>query len=232
MSIDGLSLSEATPAQAGAAEATQADIKTLVAEAAADGRCDTGRCNSDVSGTARSSGARRRETRVEDSQRPTAAGGSGAAASGTGGGRSSTNVLRWPQAVQRAAPSRRERLHGPGCLFVTIGLSWLSIPFASTFGLLAGLLAFIPNIGSIASSLPAIVLALSVDVKTALFVIAVYWRAHFIDDFLGLADRRAAHRSSCAGTDDRDATAACWPGGNRGHYAGCTAGCHLHNARA
>jgi predicted PurR-regulated permease PerM len=77
-------------------------------------------------------------------------------------------------------------------LFVTIGLSIMHIPFAGTLGVIAGILSFIPNIGSIASSIPAIVLAMVIDLKSALLVALIFWLAHFIDDFLVLpiAERR------------------------------------------
>jgi predicted PurR-regulated permease PerM len=80
-------------------------------------------------------------------------------------------------------------------VFVSIGLVLLHIPFAGTLGILAGLLAFIPNIGSIASAIPPLVLALAIDVRTAIFVALLFWLAHFIDDFLVLpvAERRIVH---------------------------------------
>ena len=72
---------------------------------------------------------------------------------------------------------------------VAIGLSLMHIPFAATLGVFVGILSFIPNIGS---SIPAMLLALTIDPKSALLVALIYWLAHFVDDFLVLpvAERR------------------------------------------
>lgn len=75
---------------------------------------------------------------------------------------------------------------------VTIGLSVLRIPLADSLGLLAGLLAFVPNVGAVVAAVPAILLALARSPQTALFVIAMYWIVHSIDDFvvIPIAERR------------------------------------------
>jgi predicted PurR-regulated permease PerM len=78
---------------------------------------------------------------------------------------------------------------------VTVGLTLLHIPLAGPLGTLAGLLAFIPNIGALAAALPAILLAFAVDPRQALIVAVMYWLAHAVDDFLviPLAERTVVH---------------------------------------
>jgi predicted PurR-regulated permease PerM len=67
---------------------------------------------------------------------------------------------------------------------VTIGLSLLKIPLAGTLGVLAGLLAFVPNAGAIVAAVPAILIAVTVDLRLAALVAVVYWIAHTVDDLI------------------------------------------------
>lgn len=76
-----------------------------------------------------------------------------------------------------------------------IGLTVLQIPYAIALGVLAGLLAFVPNIGPFIAGVPAVLLALAISPQRALFVILMYWLAHALDDFLiiPIAERRIVH---------------------------------------
>lgn len=56
----------------------------------------------------------------------------------------------------------------------TIGLWLLGIPLAVVLGVIAALLTFIPNLGPILASLPALLLALAADPARALWVAALY----------------------------------------------------------
>ena len=56
----------------------------------------------------------------------------------------------------------------------TVGLWWLNVPLALTFGLLAALLTFIPNFGPILSVVPPALLALVEDPGKALSVVILY----------------------------------------------------------
>jgi len=56
---------------------------------------------------------------------------------------------------------------------VSIGLTLLRIPFATTLGAIAGLLAFIPNIGALAAALPALLFALALGPERAALVAAI-----------------------------------------------------------
>ena len=56
----------------------------------------------------------------------------------------------------------------------TIGLWLLDVPLAVVLGVIAALLTFIPNLGPILASLPALLLALAADPARALWVAALY----------------------------------------------------------
>lgn len=69
-------------------------------------------------------------------------------------------------------------------LLVTLGLSALHVPLAAGLGMLAGVLAFVPNIGAIVAATPAVLLAFLANPKSALAVIVMYVFVHLIDDFV------------------------------------------------
>jgi predicted PurR-regulated permease PerM len=77
-------------------------------------------------------------------------------------------------------------------LLVTAGLSLLRIPLAVVLGIIAGFLAFIPNIGAIVAALPALILAFAIAPERALAVLVMYWVCHFLDDFfiVPIAERK------------------------------------------
>jgi predicted PurR-regulated permease PerM len=65
-----------------------------------------------------------------------------------------------------------------------IGLYFLNIPLSLTLGLLAGLLAFIPNFGPILSAVPAILLGFVISPSTALYVLILYIVVQLIESNL------------------------------------------------
>lgn len=65
-----------------------------------------------------------------------------------------------------------------------LGLWLLGIPLALTLGILAGLLTFIPYIGAIISSLPAILIALLISVSHAVYVIFLYIGIHTVEGYI------------------------------------------------
>jgi len=69
-------------------------------------------------------------------------------------------------------------------LLVTIGLTALHIPLAIALGVLAGVLAFIPNIGAIVAAAPALILAFVISPKLALTVFFMYIIVHVLDDLV------------------------------------------------
>jgi len=76
-----------------------------------------------------------------------------------------------------------------------LGLWMLGVPMAGTLGVLAALLAFIPNIGPVVSAIPPVLLAFSNGPRQALFVILLFWAVHTIEGFLitPIAERTAVH---------------------------------------
>ena len=69
-------------------------------------------------------------------------------------------------------------------ILVTTGLAILHVPLAGALGIIAALLAFIPNIGAFLAAAPAVVLAFVAGPKIALAVVAMYVIVHILDDFI------------------------------------------------
>lgn len=76
-----------------------------------------------------------------------------------------------------------------------IGLTALHIPYAVALAVLAGVLAFVPNVGAFVAGVPSVLLALAISPQRAVLVIVMYWLAHALDDFLliPIAERRIVH---------------------------------------
>lgn len=68
-------------------------------------------------------------------------------------------------------------------VLTTVGLWWLGVPLALTFGLLAALLTFIPNIGPFISVLPPLVLALADEPIQAAYVAALYLAIQTVESY-------------------------------------------------
>jgi predicted PurR-regulated permease PerM len=119
-------------------------------------------------------------------------------------------------AVSLVAPAKRERAHHilqetarslwyweMGRLFsktsigvVTgIGLWVLGVPVPGALGLLAGILTFVPYVGTVVSAIPAVLLALTIDPRLALYTILLYVGAHTLEGYIlvPLVQKRAAH---------------------------------------
>ncbi len=67
---------------------------------------------------------------------------------------------------------------------VTIALWILGIPLAVPFGILAGLLAFIPNLGPILSAVPALLVAYSIRPDLAIYTALAYMAVQFVENYL------------------------------------------------
>jgi predicted PurR-regulated permease PerM len=67
---------------------------------------------------------------------------------------------------------------------VYIGLTILKVPAALLLAALAGICDFVPVLGFIVSAVPAVLLALTVSVTTALIVGAIYVAYHAIENYL------------------------------------------------
>src|SRR6185503_11427075 len=69
-------------------------------------------------------------------------------------------------------------------MFVLVVLSVLKVPAALLLAVLAGVCDFIPVLGFIVSSIPAILLGMTVSSTTALLVVAAYVAYHAIENYL------------------------------------------------
>jgi predicted PurR-regulated permease PerM len=69
-------------------------------------------------------------------------------------------------------------------VFVLVALSLLKVPAALLLALLAGVCDFIPVIGFIVSSVPAILLGLTVSGTTALIVTGLYVAYHVVENYI------------------------------------------------
>jgi predicted PurR-regulated permease PerM len=66
-------------------------------------------------------------------------------------------------------------------IFISIGLSLLQIPLALTLGAVAALLTFIPNVGAIASVIPAALLAFATSPRKGVLTVMLFVMAHFLE---------------------------------------------------
>lgn len=65
-----------------------------------------------------------------------------------------------------------------------LGLWLIGVPLAPILGLIAGLLAFIPNIGPVLSAIPGVLLGLSESPATALWAVGVYVGVQALESYL------------------------------------------------
>jgi predicted PurR-regulated permease PerM len=68
-------------------------------------------------------------------------------------------------------------------VLTTVGLWWLNVPLALTFGLLAAALTFIPNFGPVLSVVPPALLALADDPTRAAYVVALYLAIQTVESY-------------------------------------------------
>ena len=78
-------------------------------------------------------------------------------------------------------------------LLTGVGLWLLGVPLAFTLGLLAALLAFIPNIGPVIAAVPAVLLATLESPRTAIYVIVLYLGVQAVESYVitPLIERKA-----------------------------------------
>jgi predicted PurR-regulated permease PerM len=65
----------------------------------------------------------------------------------------------------------------------TVGLALLHVPLALALGLIAGLFTFVEYLGPIVSAAPALLLALTVDLRHALYVLGLYVAIHAVEGY-------------------------------------------------
>lgn len=63
-----------------------------------------------------------------------------------------------------------------------IGTTLIGVPFSGSLGIIAGLLEFIPTLGAIVAAIPGILLALSVNVQTAIITLLLYLFIHQVEN--------------------------------------------------
>lgn len=69
-------------------------------------------------------------------------------------------------------------------VLTTIGLAALGVPLALSLGIIAALLAFIPNFGPVLALLPAVLFALSQSPTKALYVLILYMAIQTIESYV------------------------------------------------
>lgn len=65
-----------------------------------------------------------------------------------------------------------------------LGLWWLDVPLALTLGIVSGLLEFIPYLGPILASIPALLIAFNVDPMLALYVLILFVAIQSAENYL------------------------------------------------
>ena len=78
---------------------------------------------------------------------------------------------------------------------VALGLWLLGVPLPVALGFLAGIMIFVPYIGSILSAVPSVLIAASTDLMLAVYVIALYIGVHLVEGYIlvPMVQRRVVH---------------------------------------
>ena len=79
----------------------------------------------------------------------------------------------------------------------TVGLALLGIPLAGALGLLAGLMSFIPNIGPVIATIPALLVAFLQSPERAVYTLLIYMLIQGLNGYVlaPLVDRRSIDMS-------------------------------------
>jgi predicted PurR-regulated permease PerM len=80
-------------------------------------------------------------------------------------------------------------------VMTALGLWLLGVPLAIALGFLAGVMIFVPYMGSVASAIPSVIIAASINLTLAVYVIALYLGVHLVEGYIlePLVQRRAVH---------------------------------------
>lgn len=78
---------------------------------------------------------------------------------------------------------------------VALGLWLLGVPLPVALGFLAGIMIFVPYIGSVLSAVPSVLIAASTSLMLAAYVIALYIGVHLIEGYIlvPIVQRRIVH---------------------------------------
>lgn len=80
-------------------------------------------------------------------------------------------------------------------VLTALGLWVIGVPLPVALGFLAGLMTFVPYIGTIASAVPSLLMAAAINLHLAIYVVVLYLGVHFIEGYIliPLVQRRAVH---------------------------------------
>jgi predicted PurR-regulated permease PerM len=80
-------------------------------------------------------------------------------------------------------------------IMTALGLWLIGVHLALALGILAGLLSFVPYIGSVSSAIPAILIALTQSTGSVLYVIVLYVIIHVVEGYIlmPLVQRKTVH---------------------------------------
>lgn len=80
-------------------------------------------------------------------------------------------------------------------VLTALGLWVIGVPLPVALGFLAGLMTFVPYIGTIASAVPSLLMAAAINLHLAIYVVILYLGVHFIEGYIliPLVQRRAVH---------------------------------------
>lgn len=67
---------------------------------------------------------------------------------------------------------------------VAIGLWIIGVPLPAALGFLAGILTFVPYIGAFVSAVPSLLLAVSINLDLAVYVVLLYIVVHLIEGYI------------------------------------------------
>jgi predicted PurR-regulated permease PerM len=80
-------------------------------------------------------------------------------------------------------------------VLTALGLWVLGVPLPIALGFLAGIMTFVPYIGSIASAIPSVLIAASINLGLAVYVVALYLGIHLTEGYILVppVQRRVVH---------------------------------------
>jgi predicted PurR-regulated permease PerM len=80
-------------------------------------------------------------------------------------------------------------------VLTALGLWLIGVPLPVALGFLAGIMTFVPYLGSIASAIPSVLIAASTDLHLAIYVIVLYFGVHLTEGYIlvPLIQRRVVH---------------------------------------
>ncbi|MFL5269108.1 MAG: AI-2E family transporter [Stellaceae bacterium] len=80
-------------------------------------------------------------------------------------------------------------------VMTALGLWLIGVPLPVALGFLAGIMIFVPYVGSIVSAIPSMLIAASIDLRLAIYVVVLYVGIHLTEGYIlvPLVQRRVVH---------------------------------------